>query len=247
MTGWTNEAAIRQWGAMSPAALAATAEDGDFSKRHLINPVLLRLLGDVRDRRVLDAGCGNGYLSRMLAGRGARVTAVEPGEAQFGYASGREAGEPQGIRYVRADLCDLPDLGEPFDVVVSSMVLQAIPDWTTALRACVAKARPGGLFAFSVNHPCFEQLWPTWREHGGYRITRYLEPYEMPGRDATDFHRPLSAYLNEVIDAGCRVFAVEEPGLNPAAAGDIEGIEAYVHLPNFLIVAAERMPGQDES
>jgi 2-polyprenyl-3-methyl-5-hydroxy-6-metoxy-1,4-benzoquinol methylase len=64
---WTNEAAIQQWGAMPRAALDAMEPHGDFVKRHLLNPVMLRLLGDVRGRRVLDAGCGQGYFSRMLA------------------------------------------------------------------------------------------------------------------------------------------------------------------------------------
>jgi protein-L-isoaspartate O-methyltransferase len=35
------------------------------------------MLGNVRGQRILDAGCGHGYLSRMLAARGAQVTGVE--------------------------------------------------------------------------------------------------------------------------------------------------------------------------
>ena len=74
MTRWTNQAAIDRWAAMPYDVLAEMADDGDFSKRHLVNPVLQRMLGDVSGQRVLDAGCGNGYLSRMLARRGADVT-----------------------------------------------------------------------------------------------------------------------------------------------------------------------------
>jgi 2-polyprenyl-3-methyl-5-hydroxy-6-metoxy-1,4-benzoquinol methylase len=48
------------------AVVEQMAHDGDFAKRHLVNPVLMRMLGDLPGRRVLDAGCGNGYLSRML-------------------------------------------------------------------------------------------------------------------------------------------------------------------------------------
>jgi 2-polyprenyl-3-methyl-5-hydroxy-6-metoxy-1,4-benzoquinol methylase len=138
--------------------LAQMAVDGDFAKRHLVNPVVLRMLGDVRGRRVLDAGCGNGYLSRMLAQRGAQVTGVEPGQAMLDFAVEAEGEQPLGIRYVPADLCNLPDLGGPFDAVVASMVLQAIPDWSGAMRACVTALAPGGLFVFTLNHPCFERL-----------------------------------------------------------------------------------------
>jgi SAM-dependent methyltransferase len=238
---WTNDEVIRKWGAMPRVVLEETEHDGDFAKRHLVNPTLLRMLGDVRGRRVLDAGCGNGYLSRMLAERGAQVVGVEPGQVLFDFAVEKEAQRPRGIRYVQADLCDLPDLGGPFDAVVASMVLPVVPDWARAMRACVEALSPGGVFVFTVNHPCFEQLWSTWWEHGEYRTREYLVEYEIGGRHGVDFHRPLSMYLNELVGLGCRLREVAEPGLDPAVvATGPDGIEAYVYLPNFLLVAAER-------
>jgi SAM-dependent methyltransferase len=241
VTEWTNEAAIRRWGAMPRDMLQAMAHDGDFAKRHLINPVVLRMLGDLTGLRVLDAGCGNGYLSRMLAERGAEVVGVEPGQSLFDFAVEQETAQPQGIRYVQADLCALPDLGAPFDAVVASMVLPAIPDWTGAMRACVHALRPGGLFIFSANHPCFEQLWPSWRQHGEYRTSRYLIEYEIPGPSGVDFHRAISTYLNELIRLDCHLTEIAEPGLSPELAAEgPAGIDAYVHLPNFLVVAARR-------
>ncbi|WP_312872249.1 class I SAM-dependent methyltransferase [Amycolatopsis dendrobii] len=230
---WTNEAAIRQWDSGSTrASMEATAEHGDFAKQHLVNPVLLRLLGDVRGRRVLDAGCGNGYFSRMLAARGAEVTGVEPAESVISFAR-EKAGA--GVSYVQAELARLPAL-EPFDAVVCSMVLMAIPDWKPAMRACVEAVRPGGLFVFAIVHPAFEELFGTWRKYGEYRRKEYLAEYEIAGRDASDFHRPISAYLNELAALGCRLREVVEPGLDPAVA---EGIESYVRMPNFLLVSAE--------
>lgn len=241
-TKWTNAAAIEQWNATAKLPeMEATAEDGDFPKRHLVNPAILRLLGDVSGRRVLDAGSGTGYLSRMLAARGAHVVGVEPTDAMVGFARRREAEFGQGVNYVQADLTQLPDLGGAFDVVVCSMVLISIPDWKPAMRSCVRCLHSGGLFVFSLIHPAFEQLWSTWREHGDYRLSRYLEEYEIPGPAATDFHRPISAYLNELASLGCRMREVVEPGLDPSVAAEssIPGIESYVYLPNFLIVAAE--------
>lgn len=193
MTEWTNDMAIQQWEAMPRELLEETAHDGDHAKRHLINPVVLRMLGDVHGRRVLDAGCGNGYLSRMLAARGAQVVCVEPGRSLFDFAVDKGREQPQGIRYVQADLCARPDLGPPFDAAIASMVLSAIPDWTGAMRACVQALKPGGLFVFTINHPCFGQLWPCWRDHGEYRTRRYLAGYEIPGPSGVDFHRTIRA------------------------------------------------------
>ncbi|GAB3405684.1 class I SAM-dependent methyltransferase [Flindersiella endophytica] len=241
-SGWTNEAAIRQWNDNTTIdSMEETADDGDFSKRHLVNPHVLRLLGDVSGKRVLDAGSGNGYLSRLLAGRGARVVGVEPTATMCGFARDKEAELRQGVTYVQADLTDLTDLaglGEPFDAVVCSMVLMAIPDWKPAVRACVEALRSGGRFVFAIVHPAFEMLYPTWREHGEYRVDRYLEEYEVAGAGASDFHRPLSAYLNELAALGCTLREVVEPGLDPALV-DHPALEAYVRMPNFLIVAAD--------
>lgn len=241
MRGWTNEEAIQRWAGFPRAALDAMEPHGDFGRRHLLNPALLRMLGDVRGQRILDAGCGHGYLSRMLAARGAQVTGVEPAQALYDYATEKEAGEPRGIRYVQADLCQLPDLGGPFDAVVASMVFLDIPDWAGAMRACIAALAPGALLVFSIIHPCFEQLASSWREHGEYRIRKYFAEYEIPGPHASNFHRPLSAYLNELARLGCHLREIAEPALDPAtAAAEDRGAEAYVHLPNFLVVAARR-------
>ena len=227
---------------MPRADIEAYDDEGDFAKRHLLNTHLLRLLGDVGGRRVLDAGCGEGYFSRILARNGALVVGVEPGRALIDRAAEVETKQRQGITYVEADLCHLPDLGGPFDAVVCSMVLPAIPDWRPAMRSCVDALTPGGVLVFTANHPCFEQLWTTWREHGAYRIDRYLEEYQIPLRHLSDFHRTIATYLNEVIGLGCRIREIVEPGLDPTVAAEsgVQGIESYVHLPNFLIVAAER-------
>lgn len=45
MTELTNEVAIQQWAAMPRHVLDAMEPEGDFAKRHLLNPVLLRMLG----------------------------------------------------------------------------------------------------------------------------------------------------------------------------------------------------------
>ena len=77
---------------------------------------MLRMLGDVSGKRVLDAGCGHGYFSRLLAARGAHVVGVEPVPRCSNCTVEMEGRELQGIRYVKDDLSRLSDLGR-FDAV----------------------------------------------------------------------------------------------------------------------------------
>ena len=42
-----------------------------------IQPQLLKHIGDIAGQSVLDAGCGEGYLARVLAARGAQVTGID--------------------------------------------------------------------------------------------------------------------------------------------------------------------------
>jgi hypothetical protein len=90
------------------------------------------------------------------------------------------------------------------------MVFLDIPDWAEAMKACVGALAVGGLLVFSITHPCFERLGSSWREH------------EIAERYGFNFHRPFSAYFNQLARLGCHLREVAEPALDPeiaAAAG----------------------------
>jgi len=72
MTEMTNQEVIDQW-ADAVDHIDDFGDEGDFARQHLLNPVIFALLGPVDGKRVLDAGCGQGYLSRLLAKQGAIV------------------------------------------------------------------------------------------------------------------------------------------------------------------------------
>ena len=85
MQGYTNENIIEAWSAAAHLA-HEFGDEGDGARRLLLTPTVLRMLGDVTGKRIFDAGSGNGYLSRMLARRGAIVVGIEPADGLRSYA-----------------------------------------------------------------------------------------------------------------------------------------------------------------
>ena len=214
---------------MSWADMAALDPEGDFVKQHLLNPHVLRLLGDVRGRRILDAGAGQGYFSRMLAARGARVVALEPASRLRSYAEQREGESPQGIEFMADDLTKVA-LGPTFDAVVANMVLLSIPDWEVALRSCVGALVPGGQLIFTIEHPCLD-------DGGSYFVERL-----QPRRWVPDYHRPLSAYVNAFIESGCVLDGLAEPALDAALIGtDPAATTELARRPHYLVVHGRRL------
>jgi hypothetical protein len=121
------------------------------------------------------------------------------------------------------------------------MVFMGIPEWRDAMRRCVESLAPGGVFVISLTHPCFEGTRTSWLEHGSVSVREYVREYEIAVPYAVDFHRPLSQYVNHTLALGCDLVEMCEPGLDPAAAmGGPDGVEAYVHVPPFVILAARR-------
>jgi len=102
--------------------------------------------------RVLDVGCGNGDLSRLvarLAGPRGEVVAIDRSEAALSTASAAGADpEAAPIHYRTADLSgELPNLGR-FDAIVGRRVLMYLPDISATLARLVALAAPGAMLAF---------------------------------------------------------------------------------------------------
>jgi SAM-dependent methyltransferase len=123
-----------------------------YVERH----TLLRLVGDVTGRSVLDLACGEGYYTRELRLRGGqRVVGVDASEGMIGLARAEEARRPLGIEYRVQDARFL-DGAERFDLVVAAYLLNYAPTAAVLREMCGAIARslrPGGRFVGVNNNP----------------------------------------------------------------------------------------------
>ncbi|MGB0387442.1 MAG: class I SAM-dependent methyltransferase [Ardenticatenaceae bacterium] len=235
----TNAEMIEQWASVPHSIVAAFGDEGDFARKQLLNPAIFNLLGDVGNKQILDAGCGNGYLCRLLRQRGAKMTGLEPATSLFGYAQRREEEEPLGIDYIQADLSTLRD-PRRFDIVIANMVLMDIPDFEGAVDSCFFHLHRGGRLVFSITHPCFEASDSEFRAKGCIEVKEYFEHYRIEQEWGYRFHRPLSYYFDAILSRGGRIEAVVEPKLDEIHAQHPIGKERNLHVPSFIIFEASK-------
>ena len=231
----SNQDVIQSWSQVSDQEIEAHGESGDFFRLHLLNPELLKLLGNVSGKTILDAGCGNGYLSRMLARKGAQMTGVEPADALLKYAFAKEQENPFGIQYLQQDLSTF-NSEHKFDVVVSNMVFMDIPEYENAMQNCINALKSHGSFIFSISHPCFEDVGDQWESQKQLIVKEYFKEYEVKQNHGYSFHRPLSMYINLIIKSGCEIVEMIEPQLDENIAKENPRGERDVHVPSFIIV-----------
>jgi 2-polyprenyl-3-methyl-5-hydroxy-6-metoxy-1,4-benzoquinol methylase len=239
MAELSNEENIKAFSAVPRQIVENVGEEGDLVRQHLLNPAIFSLLGDVTGKTILDAGCGQGYLSRMLARKGARVTGIEPAETWFNAALNREQVEPLGITYLQADLSSWVCTPEEFDYVIANMVFMDIPDYSSALQHCVEALKPKGGLIFSILHPCFEEAGREWKNKGFVEVRSYFQEQTIKQDYGYFIHRQLSTYLNSVMQAGCTIQQVLEPQLDFAVAEQYDA-ERYWCVPGYMVIYATR-------
>lgn len=226
----SEEDVARHWDANADLWADEVRRGRDIAREGFNNPAFLGFIGDLRGKRVLDAGCGEGYNSRILARQGASVSGIDISERMIALATAEEAREPLGIRYARTSYADLGLFADAtFDAVVSFMALMDGPRFDLAMREAFRVLRPGGLLAFSIMHPCFSTKGARWiRNEDGVKVNwavgRYFDtsewvegwrftdaPLETPEFQVPRFDRTLSEYVNSVLEAGFVLRRIEEP------------------------------------
>ena len=220
----TDSAETREfWNRVAADWQIQVGDEGDLNRRMNSDPVLWELLGEVKDRTVLDAGCGTGYLTRQLHQRGARAIGADFSEKMIQIARDRS---PE-LDY-RVDACDeLATVeNESVDRIVSNYVLMDVADLEGCTRAFHRVLKPGGAAVLIFSHPCF----PAARSEcsPGYTQVKYRwdHPYferkkmiDPPWAHFTSefvwFHRPLSDYWKAFRAAGFTVEEFDEPRVTP--------------------------------
>lgn len=128
--------------------------EGDFKPLHDINPARLEFIDErvgLRDKRVLDIGCGGGILAEAMAARGARVTAIDMAAAPLAVAQIHLHESGLDVEYLKSTAEGHAEShAGRYDAVTCLEMLEHVPDPSLVVAACSRLVRPGGQVFFST-------------------------------------------------------------------------------------------------
>lgn len=208
---------------------------------------LRAMLPDLRDKKVLDLGCGFGWHCRYASEQQAHsVVGVDLSENMLERA--RAMTDDEKIKYRRLAIEDIDFAKGEFDVVISSLALHYVEQFailSQKIHHCLA---PGGTFVLSVEHPVFTALasqdwyygpqgerlhWPVDNYHDeSSRQARFLD------NDVIKYHRTFATTMNALIESGFSITKVSEPRPTQEMLDRIPDMRDETRRPIFLMIAA---------
>ncbi len=174
-------------------------------------PNTLRLMGNVRGKKILDAACGPGKYAEELLLQGAEVTGfdISPKMVQLAQKRNPNAGH-FFVHDLSQPLVEIDN--EVFDMVLSALALHYVEDWVPVVKEFHRVLKEGGTVVISIEHPFFEYTYfnaknyfskeavsAVWRGFGGrVRVPSFrrslmdcLKPFTDHGFHITELVEPL--------------------------------------------------------
>lgn len=200
--------------------------EGSDYHQHVIVPALMRKLGDIHGKKILDICCGQGFLGRILLEAGAAQICGIDASQQLIAAAKERAKHVKNARYNVADASLPGDWADgTYDVAVCLMAVHDVKNLAGLFANIRAALQPQGVFYLVMMHPCFRVPQSThwgwdaekkiqYRRVDHYGKERAIQILTHPGKGTDQhtffYHRPLMSYINELQKCGLGLSSCEE-------------------------------------
>jgi len=179
------------------------------------NRAVLEPLKDKRNLRVLDVGCGEGYLCRILAKKGHKVFGIDFCPELIEAAKDLEEKKPLGIKYFVGDFRKTNFPSSFFDVILSHHTINEIENPEKAFKEFSRIFKKGGKLILLFLHPCFEINPETYFQPVKIRKPYYLVSGIESPSPYFYLHLPLSKWIEFLTESGFSLEKIKEPHPSP--------------------------------
>ncbi len=173
-------------------------------------PNTLELMPDVQGKYILDAACGPGKYAEILLARRANVTGfdISPKMVQLAI----ERNKNQGNFFVHDLSLPFANLETgSFHIVLCTLALHYVQDWTLTMKEFYRVLQPGGLLVISIEHSFFD--FKFFRSKKYFEVENVKCTWKGFGTpvEVHSFRRPLSECLAPITNKGFYIDKLVEP------------------------------------
>ena len=215
---------------------------------------LKEIFPDVKDKNVLDLGCGYGWHCKEAVRRGAKsVLGIDMSMKMIQEAESRNADEKITYRNCGIEEYEYPI--NAYDLVISNLALHYIEDLKSVYKNVYKTLKESGIFLFNIEHPSFTSgVYEEWiRDDQGKALYWPIDHYFYPGKRETvflgkkvmKFHHTLTQILNGLLECGFEIEHVEE-ALPSEEARSLLWMQDEMRRPMMLMVKAKKRETVDK-
>lgn len=209
-------------------------------------PIILGMMPDLMDKKVLDIGCGMGQHAMQYIKMGAKsVLGIDISEKMLAFA--KENNSAENIIYRRLAFEDLEKINETFDVITSSLAFDYVQDFGKLMKKIYNLLNVNGKIVFSMSHPistAYDGVYDRYtRTEDGERLYANLHNYGVEGirkihwvvNEYELYHRTFSTLVNELVSAGFIIEECQESKLPEKIRKSNEDLfGGVIHQPDFI-------------
>lgn len=177
----------------------------------------LKLLGNVKGKKILEIGCGGGQCSISFAKKGARCIGIDISEKQLEYAKKLAKKNKVKIDFRLGTFQDLSKIkSKSQDIVFSAFALQYSPNIKRVFKQIYRILKKNGIFVFSLDHPFYHIINPKNNkiEKSYFKTGKFEEVEIWPDKSKHRFiiyRRRVSDLYNTLVESGFIVERILEP------------------------------------
>lgn len=244
------------WDRMAAAYEVFHTGEDSYSRR-IEWPCIRELLPELKDRSILDVGCGTGIFTFQLEEYAPkRLVGLDLSSEMLAIARQKAAERHSGAEFLLGDAAFIREsTEETFDFVFSSTTSHYIEDLNAFFQGIAASLTEDGCCVLSVIHPVYSAMYPVrqggdaFPEEEAWQVRyldRSLRAYVQPWLEyndryenhlSTSYHHTFGDYIRSALQVGLSLCDVREPMPPESWKKDCPGrYESFVETPTYLVL-----------
>jgi SAM-dependent methyltransferase len=205
-------------------------------------PYMISQFPSLKDKNILDLGCGSGFYTEYALQQGAHVTAIDVSKVLVNKLSTRL--KTPALRTICADIAKPLSLdSDSFDYIICSLVLHYIKNWEPLLTELHRVMKVGGRIFISTHHPYLVLQYSLLKDIN-YFDTVLVEDTLGPEESSFKVHyytRPLKETLKPIINSQFKIISIDEPLPNERCKNlSTRTFQRLTEEPGFLFITLEK-------